>query len=205
MTIPTDALTTRQKVKDLLGISDTTADTVIDELITYWTQFIKTYCGGRKFLIADYVEVKDTPNGNKIFLNQRPVNTIATVEYRAGTPSNITWITYSADNYLKYLGPGYIQFFQKFIPVPQALRVSYNAGYLIDFTNEFDATKHTLPFDLTGVCTELVSRSYNLRAAHGLYQESTEGQSVTYSTKTHELTDDHENVLNSYKMARISL
>ena len=196
------ALTTRQKVKDLLGITDNNSDALIDTLINGATAFIENYCGGRRFAATDYVEIKDTYYSDKLYFNQKPVNSVSAVEYRAGVPSSPTWITYSNNGYLLYLKQGFIRFFTRFQPTPQAMRLTYNAGYLIKWDNETDATQHTLPFDLTQVCTELVSKTLNTRFSQGIYQESTEGQSVTYESDRYVLNDNHKVVLNQYKINR---
>lgn len=198
------ALTTRQKVKDYLSISDTTKDTLIDELINYVSYFIQNYCGGRNFLSQSYVEIKDPGGRTKLFLNQFPVTAVTLVEYRSGTPSTPVWVTYSADAYLPYLLEGYIHFYARLPLVPQGMRVTYTAGYLIDFTNEFSAT-HTLPEDLTMVCTEIVAKQVNTAQSQGIYSESTEGQSVQFDSKVHKLSDNHEEILNSYKTFRYAI
>lgn len=203
MAVPTDALTTRQKVKDFAGITDSASDTIIDQLITGVTMFIKNYCGGRNFLSASYVETYDTYRGrHKIFLKQVPVTAITTVEYRSGTPTVPIWNTYDANSYLTYLTPGYIHFYGALPQISQGLRVTYTAGYLIDFTNEFTAT-HTLPADLTMAANEMCATFLNTRRSGGITAEATEGQSVNYDFK-HALTDTLVNILSNYKMYRVA-
>lgn len=199
------ALTTRQKVKDLLGITDTSDDAVIDALIDGITDFIQSYTGGRNFLAQDYVELKDTYYSPDLFFNQIPVNSVAKIEYRTGVPSAPVWVTYNANSYLVYTGlRAKVHFFAKFNPVPMAFRFSYNAGYLIDWSNEHDKTKHTLPYDLTRVATELCSKAYNMRYAHGISREQTEGQMLIYEGGKNILNDDHAAILNKYKMNRVA-
>jgi len=197
ITIPTDSLTSRAKVKSFLGITDSTSDALIDELITYVTQFIKNYCG-RQFLVADYVEIKDTYRGRRVlFLKQYPVNTVASVEYRAGTPTSPVWNTYDANSYLPYFEEGYIKFYAKLPETMQGMRVNYNAGYLIDFTNEFDVAHHTLPEDITLVATEMCATILNTRKSAGISTETTEGQSITYGAK--DLSINAKTVLANYQ------
>lgn len=194
----TYAITTTAKVKALLNLTSTDAarDALIDTLVSAVTDFIEGFCGGRRFKSTDYVETYDTNNSDKVFLKQRPATAITTVEYRAGVPSNPTWMTYNADGYLKYLTEGYVKFFARFIPVPQAIRVTYTAGYLIDFTNELSAT-HTLPFDLTQVATELAATMFNRRYAGGIDREATEGQLIIWSSL---LTDVQKSILKKYTL-----
>lgn len=201
-TIPTDALTTRAKVKSFLGITASDNDALIDELITYVTAYAKSYCG-RNFLAAALVEAYDTYEGRKkLFLRQRPVNSITSVEYRSGTPSSPVWNTYNADSYLKYLDEGYIHFYGLLPEVHQGLRVTYNAGYLIDFTQEFDTAHHTLPEDLTLAVTEIIAGILNTRKASGVTNEATEGQSITYAIG--KLSENTKATLDKYKFIRIA-
>lgn len=196
------ALTTRQKVKDFLNITDTNSDPIIDALINSVSKFIETYCGGRRFLATNYVEVKDTHYSSNLFFNQRPVISVSAVEYRTGVPATPTWMTYNANGYLTYLGEGFIRFFTRFRPTPQAFRLSYRAGYLIDWANETNSTLHTLPMDLSQAATEIVAKTINTRYAQGISQESTEGQSITYEKGRNELTATQKQVLDSYKIYR---
>lgn len=203
-TVPTDALTTRTKVKSYMGITSTDNDTVIDELITGVTAFIKAYCGGRSFLNQAHVETYDSKHGrHKIFLNQLPVTALTAVEYRAGTPSTPTWITYNADSYLLYGNAGYIHFYGALPEAPQGFRISYTAGYLIDFANEFTST-HTLPADLTMASNEMIATILNTRKSGGITTESTEGQAITYDTMAGAMSKNVKNILNGYKIFRIA-
>ncbi len=203
MTTIAYALTTRQKVKDYLGISGTDKDTLIDQMINGATDFIESYCGGRRFKSTNYVEIKDGGK-SKLFLNQFPVTALTTVEYRSGTPSNPTWNTYDADSYEQYLSEGYLCFYGKLPDIPRGMRVTYTAGYLIDFNNETSAT-HTLPFDLTTVCTQLAAKNVNNSQAEGIQSQSTEGQSVTFDTTLRSLTADQKATLNKYKTYRYAI
>lgn len=205
MTVVAYALTTKQKVKDLMGITDTTSDAIIDSLINGITDFIESYCGHRRFLSTEYTEVYDGRKQNKIFLNQYPVTEVTAVKYRSGLVSNPTWVAYDANSYLPYLKEGYIHFYANLPEVPQGLQVEYTAGYLIDFTSEFDTDDHTLPFDITLVATELVAKQMNFRNAQGIESQTTEGQSITYSPKLKDLSSDHKTILNRYKTTRYAI
>lgn len=201
------ALTSLQKVKDALSISDTNSDTIIQQLINYNSMFAQNYCGGRLFLNQAYTEIYDTRKGSqKIFLRQRPVtstqNLTATdivVKYRSGIPTVPVWVVYDANGYLLYPPEGYLHFYGYLPLVHQGLQIAYTAGYLIDFTNEFDVTKHTLPEDLTWAITQLCMRDYNMRYAQGQALVMTEGQKIQYATKDKPIDNDVKNILDSYK------
>lgn len=201
-TVPTDALTTRTKVKSYLGITGTDNDTVIDELITGVTAFVKGYCG-RNFLSTAYTEIHDTKQGrHKVFLKNLPITTLTTVEYRGGTPSTPVWNTYSADSYLLYANAGYVYFYGELPETHQGLRFTYTAGYLIDFTNEFTGT-HTLPADITMAINEMIGAILNTRKAGGITTETTEGQSISYDFKR-SMSDNVKSILNGYKLYNLA-
>jgi hypothetical protein len=198
-TLATYVLTTRQRVKDYASISNTNSDTAIDELINGASDFVRGYCGGRDFLSQDYVETYDTRrNHRKLFLKQYPATAVSDVSYRSGTPTNPIWVTYNADSYLKYLPEGYLYFYGFLPEIHQGIRISYTAGYLIDFTNEFDTTKHTLPFDLTMATTMIVALTLKSRNAQGVKMEMTEGQKIEYADGF-ALDKTTKNILSKYQ------
>lgn len=183
------ALTTVDKVKEYYGIpsTDTTQDGVITQLINQMTDYIEGFCGERRFLSTTYTnEVYDSMGGRSeiggsiIFLNQFPVTAVTKIEYRSGTILVPNWVTYDANGYILYGKEGYVKFYAVLPTISQGLRFTYTAGYLIDFANETDITKHTLPFDLTQVCTQLVAEQMNVRKSRGIKAEATEGQRVDY-------------------------
>lgn len=201
MTLVTYALTTRQKVKDYLGITDTSKDTLIDQLINAATVAIESYCGGRRFLSASYSEVRDGGKETYI-LNQYPATAISSVKYNTGTPSTPVWSTYNADDYYKYLPEAKVKFPGKTACIPQYLQFNYTAGYLIDFANE-TTTSHTLPLDLTQVCTELAAKGANTSTSEGISSQTTEGQTVQFDIgKSNKWSDAQKNILNKYKAYR---
>lgn len=199
------ALTTKEKVKTYLGLSGTDKDAVIDQIISGVTAFIEGYCGGRRFKSTSYTEIKD---GGKttLFLNQYPVTALTAVEYRSGgTPASPTWSTYDGNSYEPYLSEGYLKFYGRLPEAPRSMRVTYTAGYLIDFTNEFTST-HTLPFDLTLVATELAAKSVNNGPSDGIISQSTEGQTVQFDSATvGSLSKTHRNILDKYKAYRMAI
>lgn len=201
----TYALTTKAKVKDYLGITsgDTSKDALIETMINQVTDFIEGYCGGRRFLRTTYTEDYDTKRTkSKIFLHQFPVSALTSVKYRGGTPSTPVYTDYGVDGYLLYDKEGYIQFLSYLFDSPKGLRIVYTAGYLIDFTNELTST-HTLPFDLTGIATDLVTSKFNTKDSAGIQEMSTEGQSVSFSTRS--LTAEQKEILGKYSTHRMSI
>ena len=199
------ALTTTAKVKTYLGITDSASDSVIELLINQATIFIENYCGGRKFLSQAYVDIVDTKNTDKIFFEQYPVTALTEVAYRSGTISAPVWIAYSVENYLLYAKAGYVKFFMTLPHSSQGVRLSYTAGYLIDFATETNPLTHTLPFDLTMACTELVAYKFNEKQSQGISSQSTEGQSVTFKDNKDGMPASVKEVLGNYKAFRYAV
>lgn len=196
------ALTTKEKVKAYLEITDASKDTIIETLIDQVTDFIEGYCGGRRFLKSTYTQLFDTKQGmSKLFLNNFPIATITSVKYRTGTVSTPIWNTYDANGYYIYEAEGYIQFTASLPAVPKGIQVIYEAGYLIDWSADRSST-HTLPRDLTGLATEMVAGAITKQKSQGVSMMSTEGQSVTFSKN---MTDDQKTILGRYQTYRMGI
>ncbi len=194
------ALTTKEKVKTQLGITGTDSDAQIESLIGYITDFIEGSCGGRRFKSTTYSnEQYDTEDCKRdLFLKQMPVTSVTSVEYRTGTVTNPSWITYNADNYIPYLKEAYIHFFASLGKTHLGLRVTYIAGFLIDFTNETNATLHTLPQDISGLATDLVCLMIQKKGTDGIQSQTTEGQSVTFTDPEKLMNSIHKSIIQKY-------
>lgn len=194
------ALTTKEKVKTQLGITGSDSDAQIESLIGYITDFIEGSCGGRRFKRTTYSnEQYDTDDCKRdLFLKQMPVSSVTSVEYRTGTVTNSSWITYNADNYIPYLAEGYIHFFASLGKTHLGLRVTYVAGYLIDFANETNASLHTLPQDISGLATDLVCLMIQKKGTEGIQSQTTEGQSVTFTDPEKVMNSIHKSIIQKY-------
>ncbi len=200
-----NALTTKEKVKSYIGISDSASDTVIDMLIDQATAFIEGYCGGRKFKSQNYIDYVDTRGTDRLFFEQYPVTALTEVAYRGGTITSPTWTVYDANNYMLYAKAGYVKFFFNLPNSSQGIKLTYTAGYLIDFTKETDVLFHTLPNDLVMACTELVGYKYNKRQSQGISSQSTEGQSVTFKDLADDMPVSVKQVLGAYQTFRYAI
>lgn len=173
-------LTTASKVKTFLGISSSTYDMLLASLVSSISSQVETFCN-RTFVRGTYTEYFDTELGDKkIFPSNYPIVSLTSVQYQTGTWDNLTWLDFPASYYLLNSEMGKISFGS---PLPEAekyIKVVYVGGYLIDFANETDNTKHTLPADLSLLVTEMAAQSFNNRQAQGISNMSTEGQSITY-------------------------
>lgn len=214
------ALTNLAKVKNYLGISDSSADTFLTYAINGVTDYIERFCGGRRFLQTVYAstddntiagngtaQLFDTNDQHRIFYPQWPVKSVEKVQFRGGIPSSPQWFAFDPNGFYHYLKEGYTYFFMRLPRVKQGLRFSYTAGYLIDFTNEGDPTKHELPMDLSMVATEVVAKIYQYKNNLGQVRVQTEGQMIIWDKDIlgSQFTDAHKQVLYNYKANRLMI
>lgn len=183
------ALTTTARVKDLLKITVTDHDTILTRLIADCTDFIEN-ATNRRYKQTTYTNelydgcYVDGTQKRTLVLNNAPLISISSLQYRTGAKSNPAWYDFQTDNYQEKLSTATIR---GYMPAGiQNIRCSYVAGYLIDFTNEYDITAHTLPHDISGLCERLVMRRFKKRDSEGRSTDSFNGSGVTWS----ELLDD---------------
>jgi len=132
-----DFVTTAQ-YKTHEGISSSTDDTRIGNLITSVSQLIKTYCGNT---LIDYYSTNKTEtfnidwNTHIVQLTESPVNTIVSVEERTAYSASYTTLTTGAweyyldsttDSVLRTSGAGNYMNWPRGVG---AVRVVYTAGY----------------------------------------------------------------------------
>lgn len=192
-------ITTKEKVKTFLGISGTTHDNLIDELIKNATSSIERFCN-RSFTEATYTEYFDTDKVFKLFLRNFPVSSLTSVQYRGGTWGAITWLDLNVNDYLLN-DNGKVTFAFLLPEAEKYIKIVYVGGYKINFADELDITEHTLPADLTQIATEIVAQTFNQRASAGILTESTEGQSITY--KDSDITKQYSSRLASFRNINI--
>ncbi len=192
------ALTTRQRIKDRLTITSANFDVLIDRLISASTDLIESLAN-RRFKKTTYSNELYSVKGASpqyIFLKQIPVANVSLLQYRAGTPSNPNWTALSPDYYelLEDGSSGIIRvyggLFTGFYSSINQIRVTYDAGYLIDFANAGTAT-HTLPFDLSDLCERLAVKLFKKRESEGRQSESFEGGAVQWR----ELMDEADKLM----------
>src|SRR3972149_6886909 len=161
-------ITTKAKVKSLLGITGTTYDALFDMLI-----------------------------------RQFPVTEFTSLSFKGGTETVPTWTMIDPNYYTRDDARGMLYAHQGFVRGFQNLRVTYKAGYKIDFTTEAPAT-HTLPIELASVATEIVAKKFQLRNAQGIASETTEGQSITNARdEGGTLSEEQKAILGTYVRHRI--
>lgn len=253
--IPKYAFTTRERVKDRLGITDNAQDVVIDRYIKSITDYImnktnrdlwfqkytnETYsvygpntdyllllqCPMFFLKLVNVTTVAGSPTvagltntngvaaGMKVVGDGVPSGTVVvscdstsitfnqnltassssayiqivgltSFQYRSGLPSTPNWVDFIPDQYevleegesaiIRVYG---IMAMSRFIN--NSVRVSYWAGYMIDWENVTDPTKHTLPGDLTMMAEDLVCRQFTRRKNAGKTSEGIQGSTVSW-------------------------
>lgn len=172
------ALSTLSRAKSFLGISGDSQDTKLTILLNAGTAFFETFLK-RRLLSQTYTqEVYDGTGTPTLVLKQFPVTALATLEVNAGTIGTPSWQSIDSDLYGWYLdgrvtlGSPDASFLSAaggtFICEPQKYRATYTAGYLIDFDNENDRTKHTLPQEIEYALLRLVGAMLNRSKGEGL-------------------------------------
>lgn len=209
-TLKTYALTQVNDVKSIIDIASgtTTWDQTFIELINAATEWMENYCGGRRFgnTTAVPVYTNETYDSNLepdedgsqkwLFLKAFPVTAFTTVEYRTGT-NPATYTAYDASAYETYGERGAIYFYGGIPKGKKVVRVTYSAGYLIDWTTQ---ATHTLPYDLTHACRKLVLKEFSKRKAQGLLSESVGGASISWNEN---LDPEIVDILSKYRQTLV--
>ena len=198
-TIYPQALTTVARIKDRLKITDTGLDTLFLRMINAATDMIEQACE-RRFLRQTYTQEKYsvlTQNMKYLQLRNFPVTTLTTIEYKAGTPSSPNYTALITDQFelMDDGSSGIVRIYDVLPYGVNALRVTYTAGYLIDFAN-FGTSTHTLPADLTELCERLVAKWNRRRLDQGKATEGFDGGSVTWSL---DLEPEEKAILANYQ------
>ncbi len=188
------ALTTIQRVKDLLGITVNAADAVLIRFVNSATDFIQDY-SNEFFMQKTYANELYSIWGERqeyLMLNHGYVTALTSFQYRGGTPSTPNWMNFFADQY-ELVEPdtngvcksGLVRIYAGFAPLlytgTNAIRASYTAGFLISWPDVGDPTKHNLPADLSNACESMVVRFWKHRESSGKKSESVKDSNVTWN------------------------
>jgi hypothetical protein len=198
----------------LIVIDQPTAfDGVLIRLINSATNYINNQCG-RPGGFVQQAYVNDTysinnPRQDKLILRHTPVFSISSFQWRAGTPSNPSWTDFIADQY-ELIDPrtdpvsGTVFYPSGMLRVygvlptltSNMIRVSYVAGYPVNWANAEDHNTHWLPADLTNVCENLVIRRFKRRQLAGQSSQALEG--ATHSWRN-TLDQEDQDIIAQYR------
>lgn len=177
-------LTTKERVKQRLDLNDTASrDELLDALIYSVSSFIESHCS-RTFKEQTYTEelydgmqIDRTPK-TMLILDNAPIKTLTKYEYRSGSRTNPTWFEFQDDSYEILKDRGILMNDGELPKDFRNIRVTYDAGYKIDFDNFDDSSKHELPFDLSDLAERLVVRRFKQREMGGFSSTQQQGSSI---------------------------
>lgn len=213
------ALTTLARVKDRLSLKGTDWDSKIIRWINSVTDFVQTQCGGRQFVKATYTNEQYSPGNageNMIILRNTPVWSVSSLQFRTGPNSAPTWSDFLIDNF-DILNPRQVQGDPSQTWYPEGLlrvygalqtsmgnsiRVTYVAGYPVDWPNAGNGTTHLLPADLTDLAENLVVRRFKRRELAGMASQGLENANTSWRNA---MDQDDLDVIDTYTMAPIFL
>lgn len=193
------ALTTEARIKDNLGITVSDLDTIIKRYMYGATDFIQKMCDTISFKRATYTSERYNGNGsNFIILKNMPVVSITNVKENIGTQATPSLVTMSADSYTIDHDTGILYFDSSVDAGIKNIEVTYVAGYLVDFTDEFNNTVHTLPYELTDLCERLVTKRLKRRESEGKSTETFNGSTISWGAL---LEEYDKTIIANYKRA----
>lgn len=168
-------------IKSDLDINDTSYDKVLQRAVTGVSRAIDAMLnpdddsngGLLKSGKDEHLDIYESPMNWKIYLKFRPVISVQQI--------NVTYYntSYVLDPIFYIVKKNGIILRREIVGV-QVLDIQYTAGYLIDWQNQDDVTKHNFPSDLELACRELVIERYNLRNSRGLQSETVGSWSRTF-------------------------
>jgi hypothetical protein len=192
------ALTTVERVrKNRLGIDSDGFDELFVHLINSVTDFIEGECGTR-FKLTDYYDelyTIHTYGQNFLVLKQAPVQTIYSFQFRLGMNTSAQWIDFDPNvwDLLEGGDSGIIEILLG--SLPKYMKVSYSAGYLINWDSYYDEGSHTLPEDITDLAERLVIKFFKRRDSEGKMSDSFERAQVAWKDT---LGDEDIRIINRY-------
>lgn len=177
-------LTTKERVKQRIDLQDTASrDDLLDALIYAVSSFIESHCsrtfGENTYTdeLYDGMQIDGTPK-KMLILNNAPIKTLTKYEYRGGLRTNPTWFEFQADSYEILKDRGILMNDGDLPKDYRNIRVTYDAGYKVDFDNFDDSSKHELPFDLSDLAERLVVRQFKRREMQGFSSTQQQQSSI---------------------------
>ena len=127
------------------------------------------------------------------------VNGLLSFEWRAGTPNAPSWTQFVPDQF-ELVEDGTAGIIRLYGVMPRLYnnmaRITYYAGYLVNWANAGDYVTHTLPSDLTNTCENIVVRSFKRRQDAGKLSEALDGATTSWNK---DIDEDDKAVLGHYR------
>lgn len=163
--IAPNALTSLADVKESMGIasSNTSKDNLIIRKINQASQQISNYCE-RVFQAADYTEIYNGSLIDELVLNQRPVNSVTSLQYRGTSINSESYIDINTQFYYLDATAGILKLLFNAQGHWNRWKVVYNAGYT------------DIPSDLAEACAQLAAYYVNNSDSQVQVKAKVEGQ-----------------------------
>lgn len=200
MAVSAGALTSLARVKARLPNVAAGHDSLLEDLIDSCSAFVERVCR-RRFLRTTYTnelyDGYDETQSRKttVLLRNYPVVSVSSVGERLTRLPSETWQTIAIDQYDVDLSNGLLLFDGALSAGFRNIRVTYTAGYLIDFTQDTDPAYHNLPADLTLATEKMVVREFHRRDHAG---ESSRGVGSDQIVWQADLDSDIQRIMVSY-------
>ncbi len=112
------------------------------------------------------------------------VNGLLNLQWRAGTPSNPSWMDFIADQF-ELVNEGKTGIIRVYGVVPRLyenmIRATYYAGYAVDWANAGNGTSHQLPAEISNTVENLVVRVFKRRMLAGKGSEALDGATTSWN------------------------
>lgn len=155
------ALTTAAAVKLHLGITDSSDDSLLAQLINQASSDIESRCNRTLTYETRTAEAYTGDGGTEIYLDLYPVETITAITMDGEAVTDYT-LTQKAGLLYRESGWDY----------DSALLVTYTGGYRLEAVTGPPAIARTMPYNLEYACILWVASAYNSRGSEHLSDES---------------------------------
>ena len=176
-------LSTLTNVKQWLGVTTTTDDTLLQRLLTAASGYIQSWLN-RTFASAGYTDTFDGNGKDRLMLRNYPVTAVASVTIDGTVIPASTGVTVNGW-LLDETGKMVILRNYWFNRGTQNIVISYTAGYA------------TTPPEIEEACIELIGLRYRERDRIGQVSKAIGGETVSFTQK--DMSDSIKTILNNYK------
>jgi hypothetical protein len=176
-------LVTLSQFKDMLGITGSTNDALINSIISRVSAFVETYCN-RKFSKQTIKETLPMEGSRNIVLSRFPVISITAIKYDGTTVPVADYALNVPDAGLVFAKNGWNHTSGEY-----SYEVEYEYGYVLPSES---ATNYTLPDDIVQAVLQLCKSAYLTRQTHP-------------NAKSEEVPDVHRTVFAGGDLAGTSL
>ncbi len=128
------------------------------------------------------------------------VNGLVSFQWRAGTPNAPGWTAFVPDQFeLQQDGKAGIIRLYGVMPrlYDNMARVTYWAGFMIDWENAGNNTTHTLPGEISDACENMVVRRFKRRQLAGKGSEAFDGATTAWNR---EIDSEDQTAIDHYKI-----